>query len=140
MIEIPASALQADELSKQVDFMSIGTNDLVQYTLAIDRIDDEVSNLYDPTNPSVLALIKKVITSCNKSKINVTVCGEMAGEVLYTRLLLGLGLKSFSMHPQAMPEVKNIIIKSDTSRIRRKISAILKCNDISKRKELIKSL
>tara|TARA_B100001057_G_scaffold170692_1_gene171502 strand:- start:1189 stop:2241 length:1053 start_codon:yes stop_codon:yes gene_type:complete len=140
MIEIPASALQADELSKQVDFMSIGTNDLVQYTLAIDRIDDEVSNLYDPTNPSVLALIKKVITSCDKSKINVTVCGEMAGEALYTRLLLGLGLKSFSMHPQAMPEVKNIIIKSDTSRIRRKISAILKCNDISKRKELIKSL
>ncbi len=140
MIEIPASALQADELSKQVDFMSIGTNDLVQYTLAIDRIDDEVSNLYDPTNPSVLALIKKVITSCNKSKISVTVCGEMAGEVLYTKLLLGLGLKSFSMHPQAMPEVKNIIIKSDTSRIRRKISAILKCNDISKRKELIKSL
>ena len=64
----------------------------------------------------------------------------MAGEVLYTKLLLGLGLKSFSMHPQAMPEVKNIIIKSDTSRIRRKISAILKCNDISKRKELIKSL
>ena len=140
MIEIPASALQADALSKQVDFMSIGTNDLVQYTLAIDRIDDEVSNLYDPTNPSVLELIKKVITSCNKSNINVTVCGEMAGEVIYTKLLLGLGLKSFSMHPQAMPEVKDIIIKSDISRIKRKISAILKCNDISKRKELIKSL
>jgi len=140
MIEIPASALQADALSKQVDFMSIGTNDLVQYTLAIDRIDDEVSNLYDPTNPSVLELIKKVIISCNKSNINVTVCGEMAGEIIYTKLLLGLGLKSFSMHPQAMPEVKDIIIKSDTSKIKRKINAILKCNDVSKRKELIKSL
>tara|TARA_B100001109_G_scaffold255403_1_gene258286 strand:+ start:11413 stop:13131 length:1719 start_codon:yes stop_codon:yes gene_type:complete len=140
MIEVPASALQADSLSKHVDFMSIGTNDLVQYTLAIDRIDDEVSNLFDPTNPSVLALIKKVITSCNKSKIDVTVCGEMAGEIIYTKLLLGLGLKSFSMHPQAMLEVKNIVLKSDTSKIKRKISAILKCDDISHRKELIKSL
>ena len=140
MIEVPASALQADSLSKHVDFMSIGTNDLVQYTLAIDRIDDEVSNLFDPTNPSVLALIKKVITSCNKSKIDVTVCGEMAGEIIYTKLLLGLGLKSFSMHPQAMLEVKNIVLKSDTSKIKRKISAILKCDDILHRKELIKSL
>ena len=140
MIEVPASALQADILSKHVNFMSIGTNDLVQYTLAIDRIDDEVSSLYDPTNPSVLELIKKVIKSCNKSKINVTVCGEMAGEITYTKLLLGLGLKSFSMHPQAMPEVKSIIIKSDTTKIRRKVNAILKCNDILIRKKLIKSL
>tara|TARA_B100000900_G_scaffold278358_1_gene238035 strand:+ start:1 stop:1719 length:1719 start_codon:yes stop_codon:yes gene_type:complete len=140
MIEVPASALQADALSKHVNFMSIGTNDLVQYTLAIDRIDDEVSSLYDPTNPSVLELIKKVIKSCNKSKINVTVCGEMAGEITYTKLLLGLGLKSFSMHPQAMPEVKSIIIKSDTTKIRRKVNAILKCNDILIRKKLIKSL
>ncbi len=140
MIEIPASALQADALSKHIDFMSIGTNDLVQYTLAIDRIDDEVSSLYDPTNPSVLELIKKVITSCNKSKINVTVCGEMAGDIVYTKLLLGLGLKSFSMHPQAMPEVKSIILKSDISKIKRKINSILKCNDLSQRKKLIKAL
>jgi len=140
MIEIPASALQADALSKHVDFMSIGTNDLVQYTLAIDRIDDEVSNLYDPTNPSVLELIKNVITSCNKSKINVTVCGEMAGDIFYTKLLLGLGLRSFSMHPQAMPEVKSIILNSDTLKIKRKISPILKCNNILHRKELIKCL
>ncbi len=140
MIEIPASALQADALSKHVDFMSIGTNDLVQYTLAIDRIDDEVSDLYDPTNPSVLELIKKVISSCNKSKINVTVCGEMAGEVIYTKLLLGLGLRSFSMHPQAMAEVKSVILKSNIIKIKRKINAILRCDSLSKRKELIKSL
>ncbi len=140
MIEVPASALQADALSKHIDFMSIGTNDLVQYTLAIDRIDDEVSSLYDPTNPSILELIKKVITSCNKSKINVTVCGEMAGDVIYTKLLLGLGLKSFSMHPQAVPEVKSIILKSDISKIKRKINAVLKCDDISQRKKLIELL
>ena len=140
MIEVPASALQADALSKHVNFMSIGTNDLVQYILAIDRIDDEVSSLYDPTNPSVLKLIKDVITSCNKSGINVTVCGEMAGDITYTKLLLGLGLRSFSMHPQAMPEVKSIIINSDTIKIKRKINAILKCNDTSSRKKLIKSL
>tara|TARA_B100001057_G_scaffold479556_1_gene551347 strand:+ start:1528 stop:3246 length:1719 start_codon:yes stop_codon:yes gene_type:complete len=140
MIEVPASALQADALSKHVNFMSIGTNDLVQYILAIDRIDDEVSSLYDPTNPSVLKLIKDVITSCNKSGINVTVCGEMAGDITYTKLLLGLGLRSFSMHPQAMPEVKSIIINSDTIKIKRKINAILKCNDTSSRNKLIKSL
>ncbi len=140
MIEVPASALQAEALAKHVDFMSIGTNDLVQYTLAIDRIDDEVSSLYDPTNPSVLELIRKVISSCDKSKINVTVCGEMAGEIIYTKLLLGLGLKSFSMHPQAIPEVKSIIIESDTVKIKRKINTILKCDDILKRKKLIGSL
>ena len=140
MVEVPASALQADELSKHVNFMSIGTNDLVQYILAIDRIDDEVSRLYDPTNPSVLKLIKDVIASCNKSGIHVTVCGEMAGDITYTKLLLGLGLRSFSMHPQAMPEVKSIIINSDTIKIKRKINATLKCNDTSNRKKLIKSL
>ena len=140
MIEVPACALQADELSKHVNFMSIGTNDLVQYTLAIDRIDDEVSSLYDPTNPAVLSLIKKVIESCNKSSIDVTVCGEMAGEKSYTKLLLGLGLKSFSMHPQAIPEVKDIILNSNINKIKRKINAILKSNDRLQREKLIRGL
>ena len=140
MIEVPACALQADDLAKHVNFMSIGTNDLIQYTLAIDRIDDEVSNLYDPTNPAVLYLIKKVIESCNKSDIDVTVCGEMAGEKLYTKLLLGLGLESFSMHPQVIPEVKNIILNSNISKIKRKINAILKSNDRLHREKLIRNL
>jgi len=140
MIEVPACALQADEMSKYVNFMSIGTNDLIQYTLAIDRIDDEVSSLYDPTNPAVLSLIKKVIESCNKSSIDVTVCGEMAGEKSYTKLLLGLGLKSFSMHPQAIPEVKHIILNSNINKIKRKINAILKSNDRLQREKLIRSL
>jgi len=140
MIEVPACALQADELAKHVDFMSIGTNDLIQYTLAIDRIDDEVSSLYDPTNPAVLSLIKKVIESCNKSSIDVTVCGEMAGEKSYTKLLLGLGLESFSMHPQAIPEVKDIILNSNINKIKRKVNAILKSNDRFLREKLISNL
>jgi phosphotransferase system enzyme I (PtsI) len=140
MIEVPACALQSDELAKHIDFMSIGTNDLIQYTLATDRIDDEVSSLYDPTNPAVLTLIKKVIESANKSKIDVTVCGEMAGEKSYTKLLLGLGLKSFSMHPQAIPEVKNIILNSHTNKIKRKVSAILKSNNRLQRQKLISNL
>jgi phosphotransferase system enzyme I (PtsI) len=140
MIEVPACALQSEELAKHVDFMSIGTNDLIQYTLAIDRIDDEVSSLYDPTNPAVLTLIKKVIESANKSKIDVTVCGEMAGEKLYTKLLLGLGLKSFSMHPQAIPEIKNIILNSRINKIKRKINAILRSNNRLQRQKLITNL
>jgi phosphotransferase system enzyme I (PtsI) len=140
MVEVPACALQADILSKHIDFMSIGTNDLVQYTLAIDRIDDEVSNLYDPTEPAVLNLIKKVIDSCNKSEIDVSVCGEMAGETFYTKVLLGLGLTSFSMHPQAIPEVKNIILDSNTTKIRKAINKILKCNDRIDRENLIRNL
>ena len=140
MIEVPACALQADELAKHVDFMSVGTNDLIQYTLAIDRIDDEVSSLYDPTNPAVLSLIKKVIESCNKSNIDVTVCGEMAGEKSYTKLLLGLGLESFSMHPQAIPEVKDIILNSNINKIKRKVNAILKSNDRFLREKLISNL
>ncbi len=140
MIEVPASAIQSNALSKHVDFMSIGTNDLVQYILAIDRIDDEVTSLYDPTNPAVLQLIKQVIETCDKSKIDVTVCGEMAGEKIYTKLLLGLGLTSFSMHPQAIPEIKNLIMQTDTKALKIKINAILKCNDYQKRLHLIESL
>ena len=140
MIEVPASAIQASVLAKHIDFMSIGTNDLVQYILAIDRIDDEVTSLYDPTNPAVLQLIKKVIETCNNSKINVTVCGEMAGEKVYTKLLLGLGLTSFSMHPQAIPEIKKTIMHTNTKTLKNKVNAILKCHDQAKRLQLIESL
>ncbi len=140
MIEVPASAIQAGVLSKHVDFMSIGTNDLVQYILATDRIDDEVTNLYDPSNPAVLHIIKDVIDKCEKSGIDVAVCGEMASEKQYTKLLLGLGLKSFSMHPQAIPEIKNIIMNANVSEIKRKISTILSCNDYLARSGLVEDL
>ena len=140
MIEVPASAIQASLLSKHVDFMSIGTNDLVQYILATDRIDDEVADLYDPTNPAVLSVIKEVINSCKKSKVDVSVCGEMAGEKMYTKLLLGLGLRSFSMHPQVIPEIKNIIMNTNVRMLRKKTNAILQCSDYNKRMRLIETL
>jgi len=140
MIEVPACAIQAGVLSKHVDFMSIGTNDLIQYILATDRIDDEVTNLYDPSNPAVLHIIKDVIDKCEKSGIDVAVCGEMASEKQYTKLLLGLGLKSFSMHPQAIPEIKNIIMNANIKEIKKKISAILGCNDYQARRQLVEDL
>ena len=139
-LEVPSTAIQASSLAKYVDFMSIGTNDLVQYILATDRIDDEVGSLYDSTDPSVLVLIKKVIDAGKKFNKDVTVCGEIAGDVKYTKLLLGLGLRSFSMHPRAIPEIKKVIISSDISIIKKKISKILNTFDSTEREKLISSL
>jgi phosphotransferase system enzyme I (PtsI) len=109
MIEVPAAALMAGQFARQLDFLSIGTNDLIQYTLAIDRIDDEVSYLYDPLHPAVLQLIHNTIRAGEKAGIPVSMCGEMAGDPRFTRLLLGLGLREFSMHPSALFEVKHLV-------------------------------
>lgn len=114
MIEVPAAALTADFFARHLDFLSIGTNDLIQYTLAIDRIDDEVNYLYDPLHPAVLMLIQRVIEAGARAKIPVSMCGEMAGDPLYTHLLLGLGLRNFSMLPATLLEVKRIVTQSDT--------------------------
>ena len=139
MVEVPSCAVLADRFAQQVDFFSIGTNDLVQYTLAIDRVDDEVNYLYDPVNSAVLNLIKIVIDAGAKNKIPVSLCGEMAGDSNYTRLLLGLGLKSFSMHPSAIPEIKNIMISSDIKKLKRLSREIINCNcPIEKNKLLAK--
>lgn len=118
MIEVPAAALSADFFAAHLDFLSIGTNDLIQYTLAIDRIDDEVNYLYDPMHPAVLQLIHRVIEAGANADIPVSMCGEMAGDPQYTRLLLGLGLRNFSMLPSTLLEVKSIITHSDTKRLR----------------------
>lgn len=118
MIEVPAAALSADFFAAHLDFLSIGTNDLIQYTLAIDRIDDEVNYLYDPLHPAVLQLIHRVIEAGANADIPVSMCGEMAGDPQYTRLLLGLGLRNFSMLPSTLLEVKSIITHSDTKRLR----------------------
>ena len=118
MIEVPAAALSADFFAAHLDFLSIGTNDLIQYTLAIDRIDEEVNYLYDPMHPAVLQLIFRVIEAGANARIPVSMCGEMAGDPQYTRLLLGLGLRDFSMLPAALLEVKSIITTSDTKRLR----------------------
>jgi phosphotransferase system enzyme I (PtsI) len=117
MIEIPAAALALKTFLKYFDFLSIGTNDLIQYTLAIDRSDESVAHLYDPTHPAVLRLVAETIAECNRQGKGVSVCGEMAGDVAFTRLLLGLGLRSFSMHPAQVLAVKQEVLRSDTLRL-----------------------
>jgi phosphotransferase system enzyme I (PtsI) len=117
MIEIPAAALSLRLFLKYFDFLSIGTNDLIQYTLAIDRADESVAHLYDPLHPAVLRLIADTIAECHRQGKGVSVCGEMAGDVAMTRLLLGLGLRSFSMHPSQILAVKHQVLRSDTSKL-----------------------
>ncbi|MCK5308269.1 MAG: phosphoenolpyruvate--protein phosphotransferase, partial [Zetaproteobacteria bacterium] len=117
MIEVPAAALSAADFASQVDFLSIGTNDLIQYTLAIDRIDDEVNYLYDPLHPAVLKLIKMVIVAGKSAGVPVDMCGEMAGDPRFTRLLLGMGLSEFSMLPSALQEVKQVINSSSITKL-----------------------
>ena len=118
MIEVPAAALTVPIFLKYFDFLSIGTNDLTQYTLAIDRADDAVAHLYDSCHPAVLRLMADTITECNAQGKGVSVCGEMAGDVAMTRLLLGLGLRSFSMHPSQILAVKQQILRSDTAKLK----------------------
>ncbi len=118
MIEIPAAALTLKVFLKYFDFLSIGTNDLIQYTLAIDRADESVAHLYDPLHPAVLRLVADTIAECNAQGKDVTVCGEMAGDVSLTRLLLGLGLRSFSMHPAQILAVKQEVLRADTAKLR----------------------
>jgi len=140
MVEVPSCAVLSSKFAEHVDFLSIGTNDLVQYTLAIDRVDDEVNYLYDPYNNAVLNLIKNVIESGIKQKVQVSLCGEMAGDIQFTRLLLGMGLKSFSMHPSAIPEVKEIILKTDIRSLEKLSAKIINCIDSKEKHELIKKL
>jgi phosphotransferase system enzyme I (PtsI) len=117
MIEIPAAALSLRLFLKYFDFLSIGTNDLIQYTLAIDRADESVAHLYDPLHPAVLKLVADTIAECRAQGKGVSVCGEMAGDVTMTRLLLGLGLRSFSMHPSQILSVKHQVLRSDTTKL-----------------------
>ena len=118
MIEIPAAALTLKLFLKYFDFLSIGTNDLIQYTLAIDRADESVAHLYDPCHPAVLRLVADTIAECNAQGKGVSVCGEMAGDTSMTRLLLGLGLRSFSMHPSQILAVKQQILRSDAGKLK----------------------
>ena len=118
MIEIPAAALTLKLFLKYFDFLSIGTNDLIQYTLAIDRADEAVAHLYDPMHPAVLRLVADTIREANAQGKGVCVCGEMAGDASFTRLLLGLGLRSFSMHPAQILSVKQEVLRADAGKLR----------------------
>ncbi len=140
MIEVPAAALSASLFARRLDFLSIGTNDLIQYTLAIDRVDDEVTYLYDPLHPAVLRLIKMVIDAGREYEIPVSMCGEMAGDPHYTRLLLGMGLTDFSVHPAALLEVKDVIHRCQVERYQPVVAEILNDDDPVKIRERLSIL
>lgn len=140
MIEVPAAALAVGLFLRRLDFLSIGTNDLIQYTLAVDRSDEQVSSLYDPLHPAVLMLIEHVISSAEKAKIPVSMCGELAGDSSLTRLLLGMGLRQFSMFPAQIPEVKQKIKQSDISEITPIVRRILRLEESAKIQEQIERL
>jgi phosphotransferase system enzyme I (PtsI) len=140
MIEIPAAALSLGVFTKKLDFLSIGTNDLIQYTLAIDRTDEEVAHLYDPLHPAVLHLLAHVISAANKSGTPVSVCGEMAGELIYTRLLLGFGLRQFSMHPSQLLGIKQRVLTTSLPEIATLTQKIMRTDDPQKIQELLGKL
>jgi phosphotransferase system enzyme I (PtsI) len=125
MVEVPAAALSAALFARRLDFLSIGTNDLTQYALAIDRTDHEVASLYDPFHPAVLRLIAMTIASARKAGKPVVVCGEMAGDWAATPLLLGMGLTRFSMHPASFLRVKREILRADISRLEPRVARLL---------------
>ena len=129
MIEIPAAALSLKLFLKHFDFLSIGTNDLIQYTLAIDRADESVAHLYDPLHPAVLRLVADTIEEGAAQGKSVSVCGEMAGDVSMTKLLLGMGLKSFSMHPSQVLLVKQQILRSDAEKLKAFAQQVLTSDD-----------
>lgn len=140
MIEIPAAALAMNVFAKQLDFLSIGTNDLIQYTLAIDRTDEQVAHLYDPLHPAVLHLLSLVISSSNRYGVPISVCGEMAGELPYTRLLLGLGLRQFSMYSAQVPSIKQRVLSTSLPKIATLTQKILRADDPMKIRELLDML
>ncbi len=132
MIEIPAAVLAISAFLEKLDFLSIGTNDLIQYTLAVDRSDDAVAHLYDPLHPAVLKLIGMAIAGADKAKVPIAVCGEMAGDPQLTRLLLGLGLRNLSMHPAQLLEIKQRVLMADVSAIRPYVARMRRISDPSK--------
>ncbi len=140
MIEVPAAAVCADLFARDMDFFSIGTNDLIQYTIAVDRVDDEVSYLYDPLHPAVLRLISTIIKAGRRAGIPVALCGEMAGDARYTRLLLGMGLKEFSVHPNALLEIKQAILETHAAKSRTLAKRVLSTAKRARREALLNEL
>jgi len=140
MIEIPAAALALPIFMRRLNFLSIGTNDLIQYTLAIDRTDDSVAHLYDPLHPAVLALVANTIQTATRGGMPVAVCGEMAGDLQLTRLLLGLGLRNFSMHPSQLLAIKERILRTNLGETQALAQRVLRAHDPAKTRELLARL
>ena len=140
MIEVPAAALALGLFTRKLDFLSVGTNDLIQYTLAIDRTDDTVAHLYDPLHPAVLNLLAHIFRTANKAHVPVAVCGEMAGDASLTRLLLALGLRQYSMHSAHLLDVKQQILRSNVSEIKPLAQKMLRASDPEKLRALLDRL
>ena len=140
MIEIPAAAISADIFAQELDFLSIGTNDLIQYALAIDRTDEAVSHLYNPLHPAVLKLIALTIKSAHKYKKSIAICGEMAGEPKLTKLLIGMGVEQLSMHPSHILSVKQQVLNSSIKNMKTSVLRLLKLNEVDKIETLLKKI
>ena len=140
MIEIPSAALTVSSLLKWVDFVSVGTNDLIQYTLSVDRSDDAVSYLYQPAHPAIIRLLAHIIRTANRMGKGVSVCCEMAGDSKYTRMLLGLGLRKFSMNINNLLDVKDVVLHSHTERLENEMAKLLRNEDPDKMDALLKKL
>ncbi|MBU4263493.1 MAG: phosphoenolpyruvate--protein phosphotransferase [Proteobacteria bacterium] len=137
MIEVPSAVAVADTLAREVDFFSIGTNDLIQYSLAIDRGNEQVAHMYEPLHPAILRMISQVVEAAHRAGIEVGICGEMAGEEKYLPLLLGLGVDSFSMHPPAIPYIKRMIRQSRAASVERLARRLLACSSSTEIRELL---
>ena len=140
MIEIPSAALTVSSLLKWVDFVSVGTNDLIQYTLSVDRSDDSVSYLYQPAHPAIIRLLAHIIRTANRMGKGVSVCGEMAGDTKYTRMLLGLGLRKFSMNINNLLDVKDVVLHSHMERLENEMAKLMRNEDPDKMDALLKKL
>ncbi|HEY3074499.1 MAG TPA: phosphoenolpyruvate--protein phosphotransferase [Burkholderiales bacterium] len=140
MIEIPAAALALPIFMRRLQFLSIGTNDLIQYTLAIDRTDDAVAHLYDPLHPAVLTLVANTIQTATRGGMPIAVCGEMAGDLQLTRLLLGLGLRNFSMHPSQLLAIKERILRTNLTEVQALAQRVLRNTDPAKTRDLLAKL
>jgi phosphotransferase system enzyme I (PtsI) len=127
MVEVPSAALMASTFTREVDFFSIGTNDLIQYTVAVDRGNERVASLYTASNPAVIKLMKSVIRAARRGKIETSLCGEIAGDPIYTMLLIGLGLRNLSLVPSQIPAIKQVIRQvkiEECERLARKIGSL----------------
>lgn len=131
MIEVPSAAIISDIIAKEVDFLSIGTNDLIQYTMAVDRVNADVAHLYEPMHPAILRLLKNIIDSAHAAGKNVGMCGEMAGDPLYTVILLGLGLDEFSMSAVQIPKVKKIIRNISKTEAKKLVEQLFTCKNMN---------